>query len=95
MSELIPHSIFPRRMMDSGFWNTPMTPLNDMKQMMKMPKMGPTSLEMFDPFDELDTLMTQDIDWLHKPDFLPVQPRVQQKVNQLIQNSFSILIKHL
>lgn len=76
---LIPHSIFPRRMMDSGFWNTPMTPLNDMKQMMMMPKMGPTSLEMFDPFDELDTLMTQDIDWLHKPDFLPVQPRVQQK----------------
>jgi HSP20 family molecular chaperone IbpA len=39
----------------------------------------PTSLDMFDPFDELDTLMSQDIDWMHKPEFLPIQPRVQQK----------------
>jgi HSP20 family molecular chaperone IbpA len=38
-----------------------------------------TSLDLFDPFDELDTLMGRDIDWINKPDFEPLHPRVQQK----------------
>jgi HSP20 family molecular chaperone IbpA len=57
----------------------PMTPVQDLKQIMKSDWLAPTSLDMFDAFDELDTLMNHDIDWLNKPDFMPVQPRVQQK----------------
>lgn len=68
---LIPHSILPRRMLNLDDWMQPLS--------MQGSLMGPTSLDMFDPFDELDTLMGKNIDWLHKPDFLPLQPIVQQK----------------
>jgi len=72
----------------------PMTPFTDLKQVARPDwylkptnldlAFAPTSLDMFDAFDELDTLMNYDIDWLNKPDFLPVQPRVQQKVKKTI-----------
>lgn len=62
---------FPRRMMDVDQW---------MKPFELMGKLGgPTSLDVFDPFDQLDTLMGRNIDWIHKPDFVPVVPSVQQK----------------
>lgn len=86
---LISHSFFPRRLMDLDSWMRPMTPIQDVKQVTRPDwylkptnldlALAPTSLDMFDAFDELDTMMNHDIDWLHKPDFLPVQPRVQQK----------------
>lgn len=57
----------------------PLNPVQDLKQMVKSDWLTPTSLEMFDAFDELDTLMNRDIDWVHKPDFVPLQPTVQQK----------------
>lgn len=78
---LIPHSIIPRRMMDLDSWLNPF-PMHPslMRSGLMQPKwMGPTSLDLFDPFDELDNLMSQNIDWLHKPDFVPLQPRVAQK----------------
>lgn len=83
MSSLIPHSIIPRRMLDLNSWQHPF-PLRTGQLGHAQPSwnqlmMGPTSLDLFDPFDELDNLMSQNIDWLHKPDFLPVQPRVAQK----------------
>jgi len=68
--------------MDLDQWMQPIRPLSPvqgLKQMMKSDWLAPTNLEMFDAFDELDTLMNHDIDWLHKPDFMAVQPRVQQK----------------
>jgi hypothetical protein len=68
---LIPHSIFPRRMMDLNSWMAPL----------KSDWSAATTLDLFDPFDELDTLMSQDIDWISKPEFLPIKPDVQQKVN--------------
>lgn len=80
---LIPHTIFPRRMMDLNTWMDPMAPvISNMPTVGSLVKqlVAPSSLEVFDPFDELDTLMSQDIDWLNRPDFLmPMQPRVQQK----------------
>ncbi len=89
---LISHSFFPRRFMDLDSWMRPMTPVQDMKQLNKPDyylkptdfdsTLAPTTLDMFDAFDELDTVMNNDIDWLHKPDFLPLQPRVQQKVKK-------------
>lgn len=71
MLSLIPHSILPRRMLNLDDWMAPLSMSGNI--------MGPTSLDLFDPFDELDTLMSKNIDWLHKPDFLPLQPRIQQK----------------
>ena len=93
---LIPHAIFPRRMMNLDAWMSPLTT--------QFPTMGslmgkqadwltPTSLDMFDPFDELDTLMSHDIDWLHRPEFLPIQPRVQQKVTQILNINIKKILK--
>jgi HSP20 family molecular chaperone IbpA len=77
---LIPHSVFPRKMMDMDSWMKPSQLWGDSSLIKPGSLMGPSSLDMFDPFDELDTLMGRDINWLSKPEFLPaVQPRVQQK----------------
>lgn len=94
---LIPHSVFPRKMMDMDSWMKPSQLWGDSSLIKPGSLMGPSSLDMFDPFDELDTLMGRDINWLSKPEFLPaVQPRVQQKVNyhlfeitQTIINNFN------
>lgn len=66
-------------MMDMDSWMRPSSLWADTSLINPNSMMGPSSLEMFDPFDELDTLMSKDIDWLRKPEFLPIQPRVQQK----------------
>lgn len=76
---LIPHSFFPRRFIDVDSWMKPSCELCN-SSMMNRDFFGPTSLDMFDPFDELDSLMGKKIDWIQKPDFVSLQPLVQQKV---------------
>jgi len=68
---LIPHTFFPRKMLDTNMWLRPF-------------EFGPTTgaLDMFDPFDQFDMQMNNAMSWLKRPDFLPSpfqQPMVPQK----------------
>jgi HSP20 family molecular chaperone IbpA len=41
---------------------------------------GPSTMDLFDPFDELDHIMSRNLEWLAKPEFVvPALPRVPQK----------------
>jgi len=54
----------------------------DMDQWFKPAHLGPSTLDLFDPFDELDHVISRNLEWLNKPDFmpqLPVMPKVPQK----------------
>jgi len=66
---LIPHINFPRSMMDMDKWFNETIP-------------GVSTTDLFDPFDELDQTMAKNMQWLHKPDFMPgplMLPKVPQK----------------
>jgi len=52
-------------MMDMDTWMKPFGPLS--------------TLDAFDPFDELDHTMGRNMQWLNRPEFMPVMPRVPQK----------------
>lgn len=60
------------------------TQMNQMSQQMSQHQMiPPTTLDLFDPFDELDHMISRNLQWLNKPEFLqPLQtmmPKVPQK----------------
>lgn len=58
-------------MFDMDLWHHPKHPKH----------VGPNTLELFDPFDELDHMISRNMEWLSKPEFLnaPLMPRVPQK----------------
>lgn len=68
---LIPHGFFPRSAFDMDQWFKPVVPHGA----------GHSTLDLFDPFDELDHMIGRNLQWLNKPDFLPMPllPRVPQK----------------
>lgn len=66
---LVPHSFFPRSMFDMDQW-------------MRPAQVGPSTLDLFDPFDELDHTISRNLQWLNRPEFMPIaplMPRVPQK----------------
>lgn len=77
---LLPYDIFPRSMFSS-----------DIDDWFRQPLMSPYSrlpsplsrLDIFDPFDELDNLISGNLRWLNRPEFLtrnlPLIPRVPRK----------------
>jgi HSP20 family molecular chaperone IbpA len=46
-------------------------------------RFGPSTLDLFDPFDELDHMISRNLSWIDRPEFLqsimPLQPRVPHK----------------
>lgn len=71
---LLPHSFFPRGTFDMDQWFRP-------------GHHGHSTLDLFDPFDELDTLMSRNLEWLNKPEFLqpvPWMPKVPQKYRIIV-----------
>lgn len=71
---LIPHNFFPRSMFDMDLWHHP---VGGKQQQLALPN----TLDLFDPFDELDHMVSRNLEWLNKPEFmgLPLVPRVPQK----------------
>jgi len=66
---LLPHSHFPRSMFDMDKWFHQNVP-------------GISTLDLFDPFDELDHQIAKNMQWLNRPEFMPMMPlmpRVPQK----------------
>jgi HSP20 family molecular chaperone IbpA len=48
---------------------------------------GVSTLDLFDPFDELDHTIARNMQWLNKPDFMPMMPlmpRVPQKYRIIV-----------
>jgi len=74
---LIPHAFFPRSMFDMDQWFV--KPQN---------YFGPSNtLDLFDPFDELDSTIGRNLQWLNKPEFLPLMPvipKVPQKYRIIV-----------
>jgi HSP20 family molecular chaperone IbpA len=71
---LLPHSHFPRSMFDMDKWFQQNVP-------------GISTLDSFDPFDELDHTIARNMQWLNKPEFMPmmpVMPRVPQKYRVIV-----------
>lgn len=70
---LIPHTFFPRSMFNMDQWFGPST----------TPSSSLGTLDVFDPFDELDNMMSRNLWWLNRPDFMqplqPMLPRIPQK----------------
>lgn len=56
---LLPFGFMPRSMFDMDLW-------------FRHPRLGfgPSTLDLFDPFDELDQMMSRNLMWLHRPDFM-------------------------
>jgi len=57
MSQLIPHSFFPRSAFDMDFWRNPL-------------KGTHSTIDLFDSFDDLDHMMARNMQWLNKPHFM-------------------------
>ena len=85
---IIPHEFFPRSMFDMDSWlRSPLAAA--MTQTLIPPSIGTalippplSTLDLFDPFDELDNVISRNLHWLNKPEFLrtlPLYPRVPQK----------------
>lgn len=73
---LIPHVNFPRSMMDMDKWFHQVNP-----------SMPMTTMDLFDPFDELDHTIARNMEWLNKPEFMPMMPmmpRVPQKYRIIV-----------
>jgi len=71
---LLPHSQFPRSMFDMDKWFNQALP-------------GISTLDLFDPFDELDHTIARNMQWLNKPEFmpmLPMIPKVPQKYRVIV-----------
>lgn len=71
---LIPHSHFPRSMFDMDKWFHQNVP-------------GISTLDLFDPFDELDNTIAKNMQWLNRPEFMPLMPampRVPQKYRVIV-----------
>jgi HSP20 family molecular chaperone IbpA len=67
---LLPVTFFPRSLFDMDQWS-----LNSRL-------LTPSTFDLFDPYDELDNLVSRNLQWLNKPDFIsnfPMIPRVPQK----------------
>jgi len=60
---LLPHGFFPRSMMDMDSWLLPT-------------HSGHSTMDLFDPFDELDHIISRNLNWLNKPEFLQLNPLV-------------------
>lgn len=69
---LIPHTFLPRSLFDMDSWFKPA----------HHPQGAPSTLDVFDPFDELDRTMGRNMQWLHKPAFLNIDPFRAPKVPQ-------------
>lgn len=67
----------PRSMFDMDLWHRPI----GMDLMRRRLDFGPSTLDLFDPFDELDQMVSRNLMWLNRPDFIrPLLPiRVPQK----------------
>lgn len=92
MTSIIPHEFFPRSMFDMNTWmrlplmTPPLVPPSLIPSVLgitsaKIPA-ALSTLDLFDPFDELDNVISRNVHWLNKPEFLgslPLYPRVPQK----------------
>lgn len=71
----IPHSSFPRSMMDMDKWMHQQIP-------------GMSTLDHFDAFDELDHTIAKNMQWLNRPEFMPslmpAMPKVPQKYRVIV-----------
>lgn len=67
----------PRSMFDMDLWHRPIS----MDLMRRNLDFGPSTLDLFDPFDELDQMVSRNLMWLNRPEFMrPILPvRVPQK----------------
>lgn len=67
----------PRSMFDMDLWHRPI----GMDLMRRSLDFGPSTLDLFDPFDELDQMVSRNLMWLSRPDFMrPIFPvKVPQK----------------
>lgn len=72
---MIPHSNFPRSMMDMDKWMHQHVP-------------GMSTLDHFDAFDELDHTLAKNMQWLNRPEFMPAlmptMPKVPQKYRVIV-----------
>lgn len=85
---LLRHEFFPRSMFDMDNWfRSPLTtfPYTTTPSLLgsTVSPLSPIStLDLFDPFDELDNVISRNLQWLNRPQFLeslPMVPRVPQK----------------
>lgn len=78
---LIPHHFFPRSAFDMDRWFR--QPHHELTH-----HLAPTTLDLFDPFDELDHVISRNLQWLNKPEFMEpfrsLVPKVPQKYRIIV-----------
>ncbi len=88
MSREIPHNYLPRSEINTHDWHS------------AAPKSGKhSSLDVYDSFDSLDHTITDykdalhHLNWIFKPKFEPILPRISQKVKIYLKNKIITKIK--